>query len=69
MLVSENIVKMATKNSSGNSSGSNSSSGGISDDMRKLLAHQLEIKSWLLEVLINTVLLFICIITYYYYIG
>ena len=52
---------MATKNNSGNSSGGNSS-GGISDDMRKLLAHQLEIKSWLLEVLINT-----CIIYLYYY--
>ena len=57
---------MATKNSSGNNSSSNNSggnsSGGISDDMRKLLAHQLEIKSWLLEVLI-LVSLFICIIT------
>ena len=53
---------MATKNSSGNSSGSNSSSGGISDDMRKLLAHQLEIKSWLLEVLINTIIIYL----YYY---
>jgi len=63
---------MATKNSSsggssgGSSSSSSSSSSGISDDMRKLLAHQLEIKSWLLEVLI-LVSLFICYILLIYY--
>ena len=31
---------------------SKNSGSGISDDMRKLLAHQLEIKTWLLEVYI-----------------
>ena len=57
---------MATKNSrssggsgSSGSSGSSSGSGGISDDMRKLLAHQLEIKSWLLEVINNRIIIYL----------
>ena len=47
----------------------NNTSSIISDDMKKLLAHQLEIKTWLLEVLIIYYIINIIIIIIIFIIG